>query len=102
MPLDLTDDLASFFAADEFGEAITYAGVGEISAIWDRPFDDVELGGGRVPVATNVFHIPVTFVPQPRAGAAITVVRTGELFHVAGEPRLNRDGTIWACEADPL
>lgn len=100
MPIDPSADMATFFAADEFGEAITFNGVGGIVGIWDRPTETAELGSSVVVVDTNVMHLPVSQVPDPRGGI-VKIVRTGEFFRVVGDPRLNRDDTIHACELEP-
>ena len=101
MPFDPAADMNTFFAADEFGEAVTFNGVGGIVGIWDRPTELAELGSGSVVIDTNVMHLPVALVPDP-AGGIIEIVRTGETFRVVGEPRLNRDSTIHACELEPM
>ncbi|WP_294354048.1 hypothetical protein [uncultured Sphingomonas sp.] len=101
MPIDFAADMHVFFAADEFGEAVKVDGVdGEIVGIWDRPTDAVDLGQGQAIVPTNLLSIPVASLLEP-AGAALTIVRTGERFVIVGVPRLSRDGSIWSCELDP-
>jgi hypothetical protein len=98
VPMNFADDLAVFFDPEEHGEAIRYNGVGGFSAIWNRPTGDLEVNGGRFVVATNVFMLPITQVAKPVIGDTITVVRTLDRFSIDGEPRLNDDGTVWACE----
>ncbi|QCB42230.1 hypothetical protein E5673_08280 [Sphingomonas sp. PAMC26645] len=96
--MNFADDLAVFFNPEEHGEAIRYNGVGEISAIWNRPSGVLEANGSSFVVATNSFLLPITQVARPVLGDTITVVRTLEQFTIDGEPRLNGDGTIWTCE----
>ncbi len=96
--MSFDDDLDVFFDPEEHGEAIRYNGVVGFSAIWNRPTDDLEISGGSVVVATNLFMLPITQVAAPVIGDTIIVERTLEQFAIDGEPRLNDDGTVWTCE----
>jgi hypothetical protein len=96
--MNFDDDLDVFFDPEEHGEAIRYNGDVGFSAIWNRPTGDLQINGGTVVVATNVFMLPITQVPAPVVGDRITVERTLEEFEIDGEPRLNDDGTVWTCE----
>lgn len=96
--MNFADDLAVFFNPEEHGEAIRHNGVGGISAIWNRPSDVLNANGSSFVVATNIFLLPITQVAKPLNGDTITVERTLEQFTIDGEPRLNRDATIWTCE----
>ena len=98
MPMNFADDLEVFFDPEEHGEAICYNGVGEFSAIWNRPTGEIEANGHSFVVPTNMFMLPITQVAKPLKGDTITVVRTLERFTIDGEPRLNDDGTVWTCE----
>lgn len=100
MPIETADDFASFFAADEFGEAITLDGVGGLTALWDRPSDEARFGGGRQVLDTNTFRIPAAL--KPEQGSLIVVDRTGDEFKVHGDPKLSvPDGAWWVCSAIP-
>lgn len=102
MPFDPAGDMHVFFAADEFGEAILAEGVaGEIVGIWDRPTGEIELPSGRSIVDINMMRLPVAQVADPIGLGVLTIKRTGERFVIDGEPRLNRDGSIWICELAP-
>lgn len=100
MPMNFADDLAVFFDPEEHGEAIRYNGVGEFSAIWNRPTGELDINGARFRVATNMFMLPITQVAKPKIGDVIIVERTREQFAINSEPRLNDDGTVWNCEVE--
>ena len=109
MSVETAADLAGFFDSEEFAEGAVYTppGGGEgvpCSVIVDRGQGRTNFDAGErtVSSAERSLRVRASEV-TPRKGGTFAIldesgVATGEIIEVAGQPRLEETGAIWASE----
>lgn len=70
-----------------------------IRVIRHQPTDDMRFGDVVAPVDTTIVEIDRRDVAKPIAGDVVTI--GAEILEIEGEPRLDRQGLKWLCEAPP-
>jgi hypothetical protein len=70
-----------------------------IRVIRHQPTEDIQFGDTVVPVGTTIVEIDRSDVADPAAGDVLTLGL--EILEIEGQPRLDRQGLKWLCEAPP-
>lgn len=61
--------------------------------------EDLPFGDTVIPTGTTILEISRADVAEPAADDTVTIA--GEILTIVGEPRLDRQGLKWLCEAPP-
>lgn len=70
-----------------------------LRVIRHQPTEDMRFGEMIAPVDTTIVEIDRSDVANPIAGDVVTIGT--EILRIEGEPRLDRQGLKWLCEAPP-
>ncbi|AKM09873.1 head-tail joining protein [Croceicoccus naphthovorans] len=113
MAVETAADLAGFFLFGEYAEAAVYLAPGApiedstpCLVIVDRGQGRAVFDAGERQAEGPQLHIWAQFAELPavvRRGTFRMLdepdgIETGEIFEIAGLPRLDHEGAIWSCE----
>lgn len=79
------------------GEPATWSGIEGVVRVHDERADDTaRFGDTDVILDTRVVRVRRVLVPTPAHGDTVTLLDSGEVLTVSGDPVLDEEG-YWAC-----